>query len=328
MKKNNINAHQLIKGQLDTSTNLDSAKIKELMDSGNHFWIEIPDLEEKDTIQMIFKELNIHSLILNDITNPNQRAKIEVLENYAFCVFGLMKKKDGHQTNLQTLKMSMILSENFLITFNLNHPKSKQTLNYKQLTLSLSKNNNCKIDYLAFLIIEQMMEYFYIAIDDIATHIESIEDLLIESPLKVQLKIVYFLKRKILFMRKIILPYCDIAEILYEGNIPFVHQENKIYFMNLFEQSNRTLESLDFYRDMIANIYDIYLSSTSNYSNQSINMLTRFAAIFIPISFISSFYGMNLIMPELKYPITYPIVLGVMTVTTLCMYYFAIKKRK
>ena len=328
MLKTKIHAHVIEQNEFRTVRDLNLESLKELITSEHPFWIEIPNIEQKDLIEAIFKELGIHHLILEDIYNPNQRAKIEILEHQVFCVLGLMQKKHDNRVHFQTLKLNMILSEKYLITFNANLQESQQKIDYQLLRESLSKNTNAKIDYLAYLIIQQMMDFFYLNIDQMADRLEMMEDLLIESPLKVQLKDIYLLKRKILFLRKTIISYCDIAEIFYKGNIPFMHKENQIYFMNLYEQTNRTLQSLDFYQLMISNVYDVYLSSMSNYSNQSINTLTRFAAIFVPLSFITSYYGMNLDMPETLYKITYPIVVAVMMATASSMYYLILRKKK
>ena len=327
LKKNNIHAHVLEDKVLRTVRDLDIQELRNLIVSNNYFWIEIPDLDLKDVIEDIFKELNIHHLILEDVYNPNQRAKIEIFDHQVFCVLSLMQKKNSDHFNLQTLKLNMIISEKFLITFNTHAPNSLQKLNYKLLLESLSKNKEPKVDFIAYLIIEQMINGFYSVLDQITSSLEKLEDLLIDAPTKVQLKEIYFLKRQILFLRKVILSYCDISEIFYQGDISYIHKENHIYFMNLYEQTSRTLQSLDFYQMMISNMYDIYLSSISNYSNQSINTLTRFAAIFIPLSVITSFYGMNLDMPEIKYRITYPIVLGVMAISATSMYLLILRKK-
>ncbi|NDH09307.1 MAG: hypothetical protein EBY16_06790 [Gammaproteobacteria bacterium] len=322
-----IQAHVLDNKSFNTLPDFNIEALKDLIASNQYFWIEIPKLVTKVDIADVFKELHIHHLILEDLFNPNQRAKIEIFDHQVFCVLGLMQYNENNRINLQTLKLNMILSERFLITFNTSVPDSLQKLNYQLLSDSLSKSNHPKIDFIAYLIIEQMMNGFYTVIDNITESLEALEDLLIESPIKVQLQDIYLLKRKILFLRKVIPSYCDIAEIFYQGDISYIHKEHQIYFMNLYEQSSRTLQSLDFYQMMISNMYDIYLSSISNYSNQSINTITRFATIFIPLSFISSFYGMNLIMPEIKYSITYPIVLTVMAITATSMYFFILRKK-
>lgn len=328
MQKNNIHAHILEKNALKTIRDITIENLKELIASEQVFWLDIPNLEQKDLIEAIFTELGIHHLILEDIFNSNQRAKIEILEQQVYCVLGLMQKKHDNRLHFQTLKLNIILSKKYLITFNTNLENSQQKINYKSLLESLSKNVQPKIDFLVYLMIQQIMDYFYITMETMSERLEAIEDLLIESPAKVQLKEIYLLKRKILFLRKIIVSYCDMAEIFYKGKIPFVHKENQIYFMNLYEQTNRTLQSLDFYQLMISNVYDVYLTSMSNYSNQSIDTLTRFAAIFVPLSFITSFYGMNLIMPETLYKITYPIIIGIMGLTASSMYYLILRKRK
>ncbi len=172
-QKTNIHAHVLEDKDFKTVRDLDMQELKNLVSGGKQFWIEIPNLDSKDIIESVFKVLSIHHLILEDIFNPNQRAKIEILDRQVFCVLGLMQKKHDNRVNLQTLKLNMIISEKFLITINANNEESEQKINHQLLLESLSKNKKPKVDFLAFLIVEQMMDFFYIAIDDIAERLEN-----------------------------------------------------------------------------------------------------------------------------------------------------------
>ena len=141
--------------------------------------------------------------------------------------------------------------------------------------------------------------------------LEQMEELVMENPNKFKLKDIYDLKRKILFLGKLIRPIVDIAHLLKVEKIEFMHAKTKTFIRKIHDNCLRAEETLDLYQQMINNIYDMYLSTTNFYTNRSITLLTQFSTVFIPISFITSIYGMNFkYFPELYFKYSYPIVMG------------------
>jgi len=102
----------------------------------------------------------------------------------------------------------------------------------------------------------------------------------------------------------------------------------QIYLRDIYEHVFRISDLLENYRDIIFGMLDIYLSSVSNRMNDIMKVLTIISTIFIPISFLAGFYGMNfLFMPELSNPIAYPFLIGIMaTIAVIMLYFFKRKK--
>jgi magnesium transporter len=128
-------------------------------------------------------------------------------------------------------------------------------------------------------------------------------------------------------MQKLLGPIAEITKLLVSGDIRFIHNQNHVYFKKLNEKTIRSLEMLDFYQMMISNIFDIYLSSTNNQTNQSVTLLTKFATFFIPCTFITGIYGMNFDnMPELHSHYGYYIILSIMFGIAVGMSYYFNRK--
>jgi magnesium transporter len=101
----------------------------------------------------------------------------------------------------------------------------------------------------------------------------------------------------------------ELLAAIHRSESPLLHEKTKRYFGDIYDHAIRIIEAMESYRDLIAGMLDIYLSSVSNKMNETMKVLTVFASIFIPLTFIAGVYGMNYeYMPELKWRWSYPVI--------------------
>jgi magnesium transporter len=131
-----------------------------------------------------------------------------------------------------------------------------------------------------------------------------------------------------MFLRKKLSPLRDCFASILKSDSDFFEQKNLIYFRDVYDHTLKLNESLDGQREMLVTLLEIYLSSVNNKMNETMKVLTMFAAIFIPLSFIASLYGMNFInMPELKWHYGYYVTLaGMATIGLGLLFWFKKKK--
>jgi magnesium transporter len=131
-----------------------------------------------------------------------------------------------------------------------------------------------------------------------------------------------------MFLRKKLSPLRDCFASILKSDSVFFEQKNLIYFRDVYDHTLKLNESLDGQREMLVTLLEIYLSSVNNKMNETMKVLTMFAAIFIPLSFIASLYGMNFInMPELKWHYGYYVTLaGMATIGLGLLFWFKKKK--
>lgn len=304
-----IQGFTLKNAKLTVLKNLTPQILQKYSDSDVNIWVDIEGFHHTEKVQEICQVFDIHHSIIQDIVHSNKRRpKIEILENYVFWIFGLYDNK-AKKTNLISRKVCMIIGKNFILTFrDLNDSTGKAGIS--NIHDELTKITDPKSDYLAYIMMTQIVDEYHLSIEQLTSRLEALEEIVIESPRKVELNEIYFIKRKIIFMQKLLGPIAEITNLLVSGDIQFIHDQNYVYFKKLNDKTIRSLDMLDFYQMMISNIFDIYLSSTNNQTNKSVTLLTKFAAIFIPCTFITGIYGMNFEnIPELHSQYGYYIVL-------------------
>ncbi|KPJ67294.1 MAG: magnesium transporter [Coxiella sp. DG_40] len=295
-------------------------------------WINICGLHNIDMIKKICKSHDLHPLIIEDILDTTQRSKIDVFENYIF----ITMKLNLYDKNIKSLlieQISLILGKNFVITFQ-EKPSEVFKPVYERLLNAQNKIRQMSADYLAYALIDTVVDNYFHIIEAIGDVIEDIEECVITDPTPKTMRAIHTLKREIIYLRKSVWPLREIINNLQRKTCPLISEETEFHFRDVYDHTIQVIDSVETYRDLLAGILDLYVSSISNRMNEIMKVLTIFAAIFIPLTFIAGLYGMNFNtakspfnMPELNWYFGYPLALGIMAIVAIIMLIF-FKKRK
>ncbi|KTD62273.1 magnesium/cobalt transporter CorA [Legionella spiritensis] len=305
----------------------DTAKIHQALDNHKYVWIDVAGLSKVETICDCCNTFNIHPLILEDILNTKQRSKLDVLNDGLFIVLKLLQAP-GNQLTYGSEQFSMIVRNNLLLTFRESDHYDLSTL-YKRLSADNSLIRNHGTKYLAYLIMDNIVDDYFNFVEAAEDTLSAVEDRLIVDPADISLNELYAIKRRTITMRKVIAPLRDIIHLLVspEQN-HFIESRYLIYYRDLHDHAIRLVELIDLHREMSAGMLEIYLSALNNRMNETMKVLTLFASIFIPLTFIAGVYGMNFeFMPELKWRYAYPVIMVIMTAIAAAMFYFFKKKK-
>ena len=301
-------------------------EINAALQAGKHVWIDVFGLADNDFIAGLCKAYSIHPLVIEDLLNTRQRPKLDLVGDYLFIVFKLLEHGED-QFSYSTEQFSLLIKQNLLLTFRESDNFDFAPI-YKRLSADQSLVREHGVDYLSYLILDYIVDGYFNFVEATGQLLEQIEDQLIKKPDSIHLQSFYALKRRILTLRNIIAPLCDIAHLLLTNQGALINTRYNLYYRDLYDHCVRLVESIDLHREMSLNMLDIYLSSLNNRMNETIKILTIFASIFIPLTFITSLYGMNFkFMPELEWHYGYPAVLIIMLLlAVIMMYYFKRKK--
>jgi magnesium transporter len=183
-------------------------------------------------------------------------------------------------------------------------------------------------DYLAYALIDAIVDNYFTILENIGDRVEGMENDVVTSPDPELLQKIYNLKREMIYLRKSVWPLREVINGLLREESKLIKNSTHIFLRDLYDHTIQTIDTIETFRDMISGMLDIYMSSVSNKMNEIMKVLTIFAAIFIPLTFIAGIYGMNFqYMPELSIQWAYPaiwIVIIIVTVTLLA--YFKHKK--
>jgi magnesium transporter len=219
-----------------------------------------------------------------------RRPKLEDYDDFVYLVVhgaSVDLKSDG--------EVHFILADHFLVTIRhgdcpamdgvheqLSHPHRNPSLDSPQLLL-------------IYLIIDQLIDSFFPMLDAFDNQIDELEDAILVQPTDEQLGTLFTMKRQLIAVRKVITPQRDMFANLTSGvtTIPGISEEGQRYLRSLYDHTIRISDLADGYRDLLSSVMDTHLSTVSNRLNVVMKQLTIIATVFLPLSFLTGFFGQN-----------------------------------
>jgi magnesium transporter len=289
-------------------------------------WINIDGLHRIDLIEQLGTHFGLHPLVMEDIVNTDQRPKIEDFVTYLFLVLKRLSYS-SHDSDVVSEQISLILGPTFLLSFQ-EAPGDEFDPIRDRIRSSKGRIRQMGVDYLAYTLIDAIIDQYFVLLEQIGDRIEEIEDVLVANPRPETLQTLHTLKREMIVLRKSIWPLREVITRLERWETPLIQQATTIYLRDVYDHTIQVIDAIETYRDMLSGMLDIYLSSVSNRMNEVMKVLTIIATIFIPLTFIVGIYGMNFNMPELQWPWAYPYVFYVvlLAIILLMITYFRRKK--
>ncbi len=288
-------------------------------------WINIDGLGQIENIEELGKELNLHPLVLEDVVNPQQRPKIEGYEEYIFIVLRCLHWSKELK-NIISEQISIVLGKRLVITFRESSSPIFLPI-LERLNKSRGKIRKMGADYLVYSLIDIIIDNYFEIIEGLGRRLDKLEELLISNPQIETLQSIRKLKREVNALRRSIWPSRNVINGL-QREESLVDDATQIYLRDVYDHIIQIVDTFENYRDTISGMLDMYLSSVSNKMNEIMKVLTIISTIFIPISFLAGFYGMNFVyMPELSSPIAYPLLIMVMSLIGITMILFFKRKK-
>ena len=287
----------------------------------------IEGLTDVAVVERIGAIFGIHQLVLEDILNTNQRPKFEEYDDHLYIVLKCLLSEDTH-FSVNNEQVSLLVMKNFVIMFK--EKKDELFLPLQQrIRTSSGKFRGLGSDYLAYAILDFIVDQNFILIDLLDESITTLEDsLLTGEPKQDMLYKIQRLKRDMISIRRYVSPVRELLSEMLRSESDLIHENTHIFLRDVSDHSIRVVESIESYREILTGLLDIYVSTVSNKMNQIMKVLTVFTSIFIPLTFIAGIYGMNFeYMPELKWKWAYPLTWAVFIVIPIVLLvYFKRKK--
>ncbi|MFZ5585212.1 MAG: magnesium/cobalt transporter CorA [Thermodesulfobacteriota bacterium] len=306
--------------------NPDDKQIRDFAGRPSVTWFRVEGLRQLDVIAKLGQAFGLHPLVMEDIVNTSQRPKVEEYDDYVYIVTRVMFW-DEREADWRTEQVSLILGARFVLSFQESrHPLFDPVA--QRITNAKGRHRSAGPDYLAYSLLDAVVDCFFPVLEVMGYRGEDLEDEILGRPTADSLKELHQLRSLALRMRKAAWPLREVMGSLERREINLFQASTKIYLRDAYDHSVQIMETLDTYREILAGMLDLYLSSVSNRMNEVMKVLTIIATIFMPLSFLAGVYGMNFeFMPELKWPWGYPAALLLMAAVAGGMLVFFRRKK-
>src|SRR5439155_19677401 len=257
-----------------------------LLATGTFFWIDLAQPTEEDfaVLRDVFR---FHPLALEDSEHFGQRAKIDDYDDFVFLVvYGAVPDED------RLVEVHCFYSERFLVTIHRDEAPA-----FTEVRHRYQKRERPVEDpgLLLYRIIDALVDSFFPILADFDDRIDEIEDKTFLEASDAQLQEIFAMKRLLVGMRKAVTPQRDMFASLMGGvaELPGMTSEDERYFRDIYDHLIRISDLIDTYRDLLTSSMDVFLSTVSNRLNVVMKQLAVIATIFLPLTFITGFFGQN-----------------------------------
>ncbi|MCF7807800.1 MAG: magnesium/cobalt transporter CorA [Candidatus Marinimicrobia bacterium] len=312
--------------QLTEKEITDSASLKVLISTKTVSWINIDGIHDIDLMKNIASSFEFHPLLVDDILNTGQRPKIVLYDDMIFIVMKMLAY-DESSHRIQAEQVSMVFGKNFILTFQEQRGDVFEPVR-NRIRRQKGRIRVSGVDYLAYALMDVIVDNYNYIIERMGEMIEELEVSILSDPTPDIMEEINDYKREMIYLRKSIRPIREAVQNMIKSDNDLLHSENIPFYRDLEDHVTHALETVDNYRDMLSDQLNIYNSVVSNRMNDIMKVLTIFAAIFIPLTFIAGVYGTNFeYLPELQYRYSYFVFWGVLLVVGgIMLGYFRRKK--
>ncbi|MGH9018487.1 MAG: magnesium/cobalt transporter CorA [Acidimicrobiales bacterium] len=270
-----------------TVTDASADVVRENIAAGSFFWLDLVNLDDEGS-DLLANAFHFHPLAVEDAENFGQRPKLEDYDNFFYVVVH-GAEADGSGT----IEVHCFYSEKYLVTVEravcppFDEVRTRASARLQQ--------GGGSVIMLLYRIVDALIDSFFPVLADFDDRIDALEDAILVQPTEEQLGTLFAMKRSLVALRKVITPQRDIFANLMvsEDRLPGMTPEAERYFRDLYDHLIRISDLVDSYRDLLSGTMDTHLSTVSNRLNQVMKQLTIIATIFLPLSFLTGFFGQN-----------------------------------
>lgn len=288
-------------------------------------WLNIDGLHNIPLMEEIANGFKLDKSILSDVMNTDSRPKVQEHENCIYISIKMLQHDEKTDT-INVENLSLVITKTILISFQERKGDVFEPIR-ERIRGQKRRLRTSGTDYLAFALLDIVVDNYIYILSVLGEKIESIEDTLLTNPQQNIIDEINGLKRELNFLRKNINPAKEMIVALSKMESEFIDDVNHMHYKELVNNISQAIETSDSYREILSDQLNIYHTTISSKLNDIMKFLTIFSVIFIPLTFIAGIYGTNFdVVPELHYEYSYFIMWGVMILVAISMLIYFRKK--
>ena len=260
--------------------------VRRLLDTSARFWLDLAGRDNSTVDGLLRDTFGFHQLAVQEAEHFGQRPKIDDYDDYTLMVVY------GATGGSRLVEVHCFYTENYLVT--VHHDACPELT---ALATALQQRAEPRPDQVMLLyrVVDTLIDGYFPVLADLDDRIDALEDAILQRPTDQQLGELFDMKRSLIALRKVVTPQRDMFAALASGTdtLPGMTPDAERYFRNLYDHLIRISDLVDSYRDLISGVLDTHLSTVSNRLNVVVKQLTIIATIFLPMSFLTGFFGQN-----------------------------------
>lgn len=290
--------------------------------SPNLRWYHIEE-PESPLLDRLAQEFGFHELEIEDCRHQRHTAKLEEYENHIFVIANTLHFVPD-TLGVWFGELAVFVGQDFLVTVHLGPTRSvKEALARLKAMPKMQRP-----DRLLYVLLDNMVDRYLPVLDQMGDRIDSIEDEIHKSPTPKTLEEIFALRRGLSEFRRVVGSMREMVNVITRQRAPYFRADMAAYWRDLYDHIIRALNMIENYRDLLASVLEVYLTSMANRTNEVVKVLTIYATIVLPMVVITSYFGMNFQhLPFQDWPYGVHVVNALMIALTVGLLIFFRKRR-
>jgi len=264
---------------------------KALKDSDSLIWLDLCDESVSSSQKVLSEIFHFHPLSIDDALVETHNPKIDEWDNYLYLALAGVNPDQPLEELDKSIELDIFLGRNYLVSY---HPERIQAIDKVWVNIFRDERQVQRgSNYLLYQIIDELANEYMAMIDQLDMKVERIEDILLEKPDNLILQEIFIIKRSLLNLRRIVAPQREVLNKLSRGDYAVVNMNERMYYRDVYDHLVRIHDITESLRDLVSSALDMYLSVVNNRLNDIMKTLTLITTLFMPLSFLTGFFGMN-----------------------------------
>ena len=296
------------------------AELNEEVPEDRVYWFRLEGATDSEMLRRLGEAFELHPLALEDVVNTHQRCKVEDYGDHLFVVIRLpAHEADG---DMITEQVSLFIGEGFVISIH-EGCNALEVVRQRIMT-ARGRIREHGADYLLYTILDLVIDNYFPIIEGIGNRLNVIDDQLEVGFDPGQRLAIRDVRADLLLLRRTVWPQREAIAVLLRDDCTLISEMTRTYLRDCYDHTIQLMDVIETYRELCADLRDFHLAEISLRSNEVMKTLTMIATLFMPLSFIAGFYGMNFhYMPELGSLYAYPLTIAVMlTIASSFLFWF------
>lgn len=253
-------------------------------------WVDVA-APSQDELSLLRERFDLHPVAIDSCLKIDQRPKVEEYREQLFLVLHKLVAPATASEQLSSLELHAFIGEGYLIT--IQDAELPEVASVRERLVNEPGLSQRSMPYAYYLVCEKLAHNNFDTLDTLFDAVEVIEDSVLRQEDDDALPELFTAKRRLASARRLIVPQREVVSLLLESGTPFIDERARPYFRRVLDVLMRMSEAIDTQREILSNVLDAHLSLVSNRTNDIMKSLTLLSAIFLPLSFVTGFFGQN-----------------------------------
>ena len=266
-----------------------------LREANGPLWVDF-EAEPVEVCEPILRDVfHFHPLAIDDALKETHVPRVDDWKEYLYLVLHAVEFRDLDGASIATLELDAFLGSHYLVTHH-DHPIAAVGRLWTRAHRDdrLLKNGT---GLLFYELSDELVAGHMPVIEAVDDAIDRIENEIFQRPMPRTQEELFRLKRAVIYLRRIIAPQREVFNRLARDDYSVIEPRNRVYFRDVYDHLVRLHETSESLRDLVSGAVDTYLSVINNRLSDVMKTLTIITTLFMPISFLASFFGMNFFAP-------------------------------